>query len=147
MAGEFFYGKNPKCRVDLWFSAHTHSPYQYDPVAGKFYLADYYIAHDRKTKKNKVMPMVRKKPFSFKEQDKKNFHFPIIVNDGPSGAGVHLSALLVETAPSNIRVRMFPVSETYSTYSDNAAKPPILDVTLEAGKTAKINSTTLKEVK
>jgi hypothetical protein len=89
----------------------------------------------------------RKQAFEFKDQDKNNFNSPIIVNDGPGGAGVHLSAMLIETTPANIRVRMFPVSETYSTYSDKAAKPPILDVTLEAGKTAKINSTTLKEVK
>ena len=91
--------------------------------------------------------MVRKKPFVFKDQDKKNLHFPLIVNDGPSGSGVHLSALLIEATPANLRVRMFPVSETYSTYSDKTAKPPILDVTLEAGKPAKINSTTFKEVK
>ena len=147
MAGEFFYGKNPKCRIDLWISAHTHAPYQYDPVAGKFYRAEYNLTYDKKSKKNIQLPLERKRPAVVKEQDKKNFHFPIIVNDGPSGTGVHLSALLVETAPSNIRVRMFPISETYSTYSDNAAKPPILDVTLEAGKPAKINSTTLKEVK
>ena len=91
--------------------------------------------------------MVYKRPVVFRAQDKKNLHFPVIVNDGPSGAGVHLSALLIETTPANIRVRMFPVSETYYTYRDSAAKPPILDVTLEAGKPAKINSTTLKEVK
>ena len=147
MAGEFFYGKNPKCKVDLWLSAHTHSPYMYDPVTEKFHLADYYLSYDKKSNTNKALPLVRKKPFVLKEQDKKNFNFPIIVNDGPAGAGVHLSALLVETTPANIRVRMFPVSETYSSYSDKTVKPPILDVTLEAGKPVKINSTTLKEVK
>lgn len=147
MAGEFFYGQNPKCRIDLWLSAHTHSPYQYDPVTGKFYQAEYYLSYERKNKKNVKCPMVYKRPVVFRAQDKKNLHFPVIVNDGPSGAGVHLSALLIETTPANIRVRMFPVSETYYTYRDSAAKPPILDVTLEAGKPAKINSTTLKEVK
>ena len=141
MAGEFFYGKNPKCRIDLWISAHTHSPYHYDPVAGKFYRAKYSLSYDKKSKKNNQVPIVTKKPFVLKDQDKNNLNFPVIVNDGPSGAGVHLSALLVETAKEGIRVRMFPISETYSTYSDQAVKAPMLDVTLEPGKPAKINST------
>ena len=142
MAGEFFYGKNPKCRIDLWLSAHTHSPYHYDPVAGKFYQAKYALSYDKKSKKNNQLPIVPKKPFVFKDQDKNNLHFPVIVNDGPAGSGVHLSALLIETAKESIRVRMFPVSETYYTYSDKAVKAPMLDVTLEPGKPAKINSTT-----
>lgn len=147
MAGEFFYGKNPKCKIDLWLSAHTHAPYMYDPAAGKFFWMDNYLAYDRKSKANKAIPVERKKAFVFKEQDKKNFHFPIIVNDGPAGAGVHLSALLIETTPENIKVKMFPVSETASTYSDMKLKAPMLDVVLERGKPVRINSSKLVEVK
>ena len=147
MAGEFFYGKNPKCQIDLWISGHTHAPYHYDPVAGKFYWADYMLIHNKAANKNESKPMERKKAFEFKAQDKANLNFPVIVNDGPSGAGVHLSAMLIETTPANIRVRMFPISETYSTYSDKAVKEPMLDVVLERGKPAKINSTKLVEAK
>ena len=147
MAGEFFYGKNPKCPIDLWIAGHTHAPYQYDPAAGKFYWADYVLTHNKAAKKNERKPMERKKAFVFKDQDKANLNFPVIVNDGPSGAGVHLSAIMVETTPTNIRVRMFPVSETYSTYSDKEVKAPMLDVVLERGKPAKINSTSFVEAK
>ena len=147
MAGEFFYGKNPKCQIDLWIAGHTHAPYHYDPAAGKFYWADYMLSHNKAAKKNERKPIERKKTFEFKNQDKANLNFPIIVNDGPSGAGVHLSAIMVETTPANIRVRMFPVSETYSTYSDKEVKAPMLDVVLERGKPAKINSTVLVEAK
>ncbi len=144
MAGEFFYGKNPKCRIDLWLSAHTHSPYHYDPVTGQFLRADYHLVYDKKNAKVNNLPIVPKKPFVFTDQDKKNLHFPVIINDGPGGSGVHLSAMLIETAADSIRVKIFPVSETYSSYSDKAVKAPIHDVTLERGKPAKIHSTTFK---
>ena len=49
-----------------------------------------------------------------------------------------------KTGADGIRVKMFPVSETYSSYSDKAVKAPIHDVTLERGKPAKIHSTTFK---
>ena len=144
MAGEFFYGKNPKCQIDLWLAAHTHSPYHYDPATGQFLRAAYSLSYDKKTAKLNKEPITPKKPFVFKDQDKNNFNFPIIVNDGPSGSGVHLSAMLIETGADGIRVKMFPVSETYSSYSDKAVKAPIHDVTLERGKPAKIHSTTFK---
>ena len=108
---------------------------------------DNYLVYDKKAKANKATPVVRKSAFVFKEQDKTDFHFPIIVNDGPAGAGVHLSALFIETTPENIKVKMFPVSETASTYSDMNVKPPMLDVVLERGKPAKINSSQLVEAK
>ena len=146
MAGEFFYGKNPKCQIDLWISAHTHSPFMYDPAAGKFYMANYSLSYDKKAGKVLEVPIIRKKPLVFKEQDLKNLHFPVIVNDGPGGSGVHLSAMLIETNQKNIRVKMLPVSETYSTYSDKEVKKPILDVILERGKPITINSTTLKAI-
>ena len=144
MAGEFFYGSNPKCKIDLWISAHTHSPYHYDPAAGKFYRAKYHLSYDKKASKLNKLPIVDKKTFVFKDQDKKNLNFPVIVNDGPSGSGVHLSATMVETTAEGIRVKIFPVSETYSTYSDKAVKAPIHDVTLVRGKPAKVNSTTFE---
>ena len=147
VAGEFFYGKNPKCKIDLWLSAHTHAPYLYDPAAGKFYWMDNYLAFDKKTQKNSPVPVVRKKAFEFKAQDKANLNFPVIVNDGPGGAGVHLSALLIETAPESIRVKMLPISETSSTYDDMTVKLPMLDVTLERGKAVKMHSSALVEAK
>ena len=144
MVSEFFYGKNPKCQIDLWLAAHTHSPYHYDPATGQFLRAEYFLSYDKKSAKVNTMPVEHKKKFVFKDQDKNNFNFPIIVNDGPSGSGVHLSAMLIETGADGIRVKMFPVSETYSSYSDKAVKAPIHDVTLERGKPAKIHSTTFK---
>ena len=101
------------------------------------------LVYDKKAKKNKPVPI--KNRFSLKDQDKANFNFPIIVNDGPGGTGVHLSALLVETAPEHINVKMFPISETASTYNDMTEKTPMLDVVLERGKPAKINSSQLVE--
>ncbi len=147
MAGEFFYGKNPKCPIDLWVSAHTHAPYLYDPVTAKFHWADYALSYNKASGKIERKNYERKQAFEFKDQDKNNFNFPIIVNDGPGGAGVHLSAMLIETTPANIRVKMFPVSETYYTYSDKEVKAPMLDVVLERGKAVKINSTTFVEAK
>ena len=147
MAGEFFYGKDPKCKIDLWLSAHTHSPYMYDPAAQKFYRMDSSFSYDKKAKKIISVPIERKKAFEFKAQDKANLGFPVIVNDGPGGSGAHLSALLIETTPDNLKVKMFPVSESSAVYSDNTVKAPMLDVELERGKPIKINSSLLVEAK
>lgn len=143
MIKEFFYGKNPKCKIDLWLAGHTHAPYLYDPATGKLHAADYNLSYNKKTKTNDKVPYTRNKPFVMNEQDKANVHFPIVVNDGPGGAGVYLSSLLVDVTPQNIRVKMFPVAETYTDSASKTVKPPILDVTLEKGKVT-INSTTLK---
>lgn len=141
MAGEYFYGENPKCPIHLWIAGHTHAPSFFDPQAGKFYQAHYYLSFDKKTKQVKKLPMKAKREVT---QEDKDIRFPVLVNDGPAGTGAYISGIIFNATPQGINVKIVPVVETYSSCRDNTVKPPIFDATLTPGKPAKINSTTLE---
>ena len=115
--GEFFYGSNPKCRIDLWIAGHVHAPFHYDPIPGKLYMAE----------------PVKKKIPEIKEIDRQDIRFPIIVNDGPGGAGHTLSVTRVVCSPDNIKVIM--------TTPDGKL---IHEAILQPDKPAKITNSTLK---
>ena len=77
-----FYGKNPECSIDLWLCGDIHSPYRFDPVTKKLSGA---------VRKPSV-----KRPCRLTENDLKNIHFPVYVNDGPRGAGKNFSVTRIE---------------------------------------------------
>lgn len=118
--GEFFYGANPKCRIDLWLAGHVHAPFHYDPVSGKLYMA--------KPVKNKI-PAIN-------DTDLRDIRFPVFVNDGPGGAGYRLSITKVGCTPDGITVAMAtPEGKVFH------------DVLLIPGKAAKIIQSELKTFK
>ena len=89
MVKELFYGKNPLCRIDLWVAGHIHYPLRYDPAAGKL--------HGGKLKR----------PVALTENDIRNVHFPVYVNDGPGGSISYASVLDIVTCEESITVRCF----------------------------------------
>lgn len=115
--GEFFYGANPKCRIDLWLAGHVHAPFHYDPVSGKLYMAQ----------------PVRKNIPAVHDVDRRDIRFPVVVNDGPGGAGHSLSITKVVCSPEGIKLTM--------TTPDGIL---IHDVILQQGKPATIVKTALK---
>ena len=82
MCGDIFYGENPRCKLDLWVCGDIHSPYRFDPVTG-------IMAGSKR-------PATAKRRCELTANDRKNLRFPIIVNDGPRGAGVDFTSILVE---------------------------------------------------
>ena len=88
MVGKLFYGENPVCKIDLWIAGHIHYPMYFDPVGGKIYGLH--------PKKELLVPT---------ENDLKNIHFPVYVNDGPHGGGSELSVLDIDCRIGDIVVR------------------------------------------
>ena len=86
--GDLFFGKSPKCPIDLWLTAHTHSPARYDPVTGR--------------REGAFPPSKTAVPLT--DWDKENVTFPVITNDGPKCAGEHFSVLQVDVLADGIRV-------------------------------------------
>ena len=86
-----FYGKNPKCAIDLWLCGDIHHPYRFDPVTGE--LAG---ALPRK-------PTVRR-PCRLTQNDLKNIRFPVYVNDGPRGAGRNFSVTRLESGENFLKL-------------------------------------------
>lgn len=87
-AGEFFYGDDPLCKIDLWLCGDVHSPYRYDPVSGKI--------HGAKTG--------RARPANPTEADRRDIRFPVYVNDGPGYAGADLSMAAVKVDADGIHI-------------------------------------------
>lgn len=85
-AGEFFYGDDPECRIDLWLCGDVHSPYRYDPAAGE-------ICGMAAGRKRPALPTVN---------DLRDIRFPVYVNDGPGCAGSDFSAVMVTCGEENI---------------------------------------------
>ena len=85
-----FYGKNPECRIDLWLCGDIHSPYRFDPVTKEMTGAK------RKATKSR--------PCKLTENDLRNIHFPVYVNDGPGGAGKSFSATRVVVREDSLLV-------------------------------------------
>ena len=87
---DIFFGKNPKCPIDLWLCGHVHSPYRCDPVTKE-------LAGAART-------FNLKRPGRLTENDLKNIHFPVYVNDGPRGAGKNFSVTRLEVTPAHITI-------------------------------------------
>lgn len=83
-----FYGKNPKCAIDLWLCGDIHSPYRFDPV----------------TKELAGAPRKFRRPCRLTANDLKNIHFPVYVNDGPRGAGKDFSVTRLEVKKDAIKL-------------------------------------------
>ena len=87
---DIFFGKNPRCPIDLWLCGHVHSPYRFDPVTKE-------LAGAARTFNSK-------RPGRLTENDLKNIHFPVYVNDGPRGAGKNFSVTRLEVTPDHITI-------------------------------------------
>ena len=86
-----FYGKNPKCAIDLWLCGDIHHPYRFDPVTGE--LAG---ALPRKA--------TVRRPCRLTQNDLKNIRFPVYVNDGPRGAGRNFSVTRLESGENFLKL-------------------------------------------
>ena len=69
ITGGVFFGADPKCKVDLWISGHTHQAFRYDPADKLIFGVD----------------VAKKELKRASEEDIKNFNFPVFINDGPGG--------------------------------------------------------------
>lgn len=118
LVGKHFYGMNPSCRIDLWLCGHTHSPYRYDPVTKQMYGA---------------LPRKTNKTLRLTENDRRDIHFPVYVNDGPGNAGRMLSMTSVEIRENELEIKCMTPQEE------------LLDhITLRKGKTAEVHNTTFR---
>ncbi|MBQ7207683.1 MAG: metallophosphoesterase [Lentisphaeria bacterium] len=85
-----FFGKKPRCAIDLWLCGDVHSPFRFDPVTRELAGA-------------KRVP-TEKHPCRLTENDEKNIHFPVYVNDGPYGAGQNFSVTRVAVRPDRLEL-------------------------------------------
>lgn len=119
LTGGVFYGKNPQCKIDLWLSGHTHSPYRYDPVSSSLIGA---------------IPRKSAKKLALTEWDKKNICFPVYVGDGPRGAGDPKASLLrVKIDRTGIAVKQLTLDGKIMDY-----------VTFAPGKPVRVHQTTFR---
>ena len=85
-----FFGKKPRCAIDLWLCGDVHSPYRFDPVTRELAGAE-------------RVPTA-KHPCRLTENDEKNIHFPVYVNDGPYGAGKNFSVTRLAVRPDRLEL-------------------------------------------
>ena len=108
-----FFGKNPRCRIDLWIAGHIHTAFRTHPEEKVIYgRADNYLKR-------------------FKAKHFKGVDFPVYINDGPGGK-VSLSSLelIHDAAGMEIICRELPSGK-------------VLDhVRLEKGKNFSVKKTT-----
>ena len=87
---KFFFGEKPQCKIDLWLSGHTHTPYRFDPQTNELFGAE---------------PAKDSKERSLTVEDFKNIRFPVYVIDGPGGGGVQTSVTFVTVDEKGISLR------------------------------------------
>ena len=92
-AAEAFYGKNPKCKLDLWLCGDVHCPFRFDPVSGEVYGG--------LSKKNELY-----KDYVMGEFDRENICFPVYINSGPSCSNVDFSMTRVDIKEEGINLMM-----------------------------------------
>lgn len=92
-AKEAFYGKNPKCKLDLWLCGDVHTPFRFDPASGEVYGA--------LSKQNTF-----RYPCAMEETDTENITFPVYINSGPSCSTVDFSLTRVDIREEEIEITM-----------------------------------------
>ena len=85
-----FFGKAPRCAIDLWLCGDVHSPYRFDPVKRELAGAERVPTAEH--------------PCRLTANDEKNIHFPVYVNDGPYGAGKSFSVTRVAVGPDRLEL-------------------------------------------
>ena len=87
LLGDFFYGPNPRYKIDLWLAGHTHKSARYTP-------------HDQKIVSFSAPGFHR-----LTEREKDLYPFPVVVLDGPGNIGpCQASGILVTVTPEFIEV-------------------------------------------
>lgn len=85
---KFFFGANPRCKIDLWLCAHVHYASRFDPV----------------TKTMVGFPFPKRKDLKIDAADLADINFSVITNDGPGQGGEQLSVTTVKITPAGINV-------------------------------------------
>ena len=93
LAGEAFYGENPKCKLDLWLCGDVHCPFRFDPASGEVYGGV-----------NKKNELYRK--YVMGSPDRENIFFPVYINSGPSCSNVDFSLTRVDIREKEIEILM-----------------------------------------
>ena len=93
LVGKFFYGKNPRCRIDLWLCAHVHFASRFDPATKRM------VGYDTKTRSK----------WSIDNEDLADINFPVITNDGPGQGGQWLSFTGVKVTPAGLHVTIYTI--------------------------------------
>ncbi|MBO4303318.1 MAG: metallophosphoesterase [Lentisphaeria bacterium] len=88
-----FYGKNPKCKLDLWLCGDVHCPFRFDPVSGEVWGA-----------LNKEKKFARQ--YAMGEFDRDNICFPVYINSGPSCSTVDFSLTRADIREKEIELTM-----------------------------------------
>ena len=90
---KFFYGKNPRCSIDLWLCAHVHYASRFDPVTKTM------VGYDTKSRSKK----------SLDSDDLADVNFPVVTNDGPGQGGQWLSFTGVKVTPDGLHVTIYTI--------------------------------------
>ena len=90
LAGKFFFGAKPVCRIDLWLCAHVHYASRFDPA----------------TKNMVGFKFPKRSKLKVDADDLADINFPVITSDGPGQGGEQLSITAVNISDGGIRVKM-----------------------------------------
>ena len=93
LAEKFFYGKNPRCQIDLWLCAHVHYASRFDPVTKTM------VGFDTKSRSK----------WSLASEDLADINFPVVTNDGPGQGGEWLSFTGVKVTPEGLHVTIYTI--------------------------------------
>lgn len=93
LAEKFFYGKNPRCPIDLWLCAHVHYASRFDP--------------ETKTMVGYTFP--KRKKLKLDKNDLADITFPVVTNDGPGQGGQWLSFTGVKVTPEGLHVTIYTI--------------------------------------
>ena len=85
---KFFFGTDPRCKIDLWLCAHVHYASRFDPA----------------TKTMVGFPFAKRSKLKIDPDDLADINFPVVTNDGPGQGGEWLSFTTVKVTPAGLQV-------------------------------------------
>ena len=88
ITGNAFFGKNPRCKIDLWIAGHVHTAHRYHPADKSLYG---------------VFAPGLKSLMQPEKQSFRGVNFPVYVNDGP-GDRIKLSSLELKHDESGMEI-------------------------------------------
>lgn len=87
---KFFFGTDPRCKIDLWLCGHVHYVSRFDPETNTAYI-------------NRISKLKAK---HFRKEDFSEINFSVITNDGPGQGQKRLSVTAVEVTPEGLAVKI-----------------------------------------
>ncbi|MBR7108295.1 MAG: metallophosphoesterase [Lentisphaeria bacterium] len=90
LAEKFFFGTDPRCKIDLWLCGHVHYVSRFDPATDTAYTS-------------RATPYKAK---HYSAEDLKEINFTVITNDGPGRGKVRTSVTAVEVTPEGLAVKI-----------------------------------------